>query len=179
MRRVFHLPLDGRHAAVDVPHGTVKLKWLRSVATLSLKPWLVIQRLIRTPIAAIFPHGLGSTQTPVGPDTRVSDPEGVERVNEHFLELTDMLCTSRRSSWDQDGISDQLAGAVMGASPPRQSRTATPWSSSCSAVGDVRRLASGRAPSVMTAVLEQKQRVPDRSGAPLSTSCFCSSTAAS
>src|SRR5207249_5553886 len=36
-----------------MPHGTMRLKWSRLVFTFSANPWLVTQRAIRTPIAAI------------------------------------------------------------------------------------------------------------------------------
>jgi len=38
----------------EMPHGTIRRKWSRSVLTLKAKPWLVIQREMRTPMAPIF-----------------------------------------------------------------------------------------------------------------------------
>jgi hypothetical protein len=38
----------------DIPHGTIRSKCSRLVFTLKAKPWLVIQREIRMPIAPIF-----------------------------------------------------------------------------------------------------------------------------
>jgi hypothetical protein len=50
-----------------MPHGTIRLKYSRSVVTLNAKPWLVTQRAIRTPIAASLSR---PTHTPVRPSTR-------------------------------------------------------------------------------------------------------------
>ena len=38
----------------EMPHGTIRPKGVRSVLTLSAKPWLVTQREMRTPMAASF-----------------------------------------------------------------------------------------------------------------------------
>ena len=51
----------------EMPHGTISWNWSRSVCTLNAKPWLVIQREIRTPIAPIFPVPI---HVPVRPATR-------------------------------------------------------------------------------------------------------------
>ena len=55
-----------------MPHGTISSKNSRSVLTLKAKPWLVIQREMRTPIAPIFsgPRVGCVTQAPVRPGTR-------------------------------------------------------------------------------------------------------------
>ena len=50
-----------------MPHGTMSWKSSSFVLTLNAKPWLVIQREIRTPIAPIFS---APTQVPVSPVIR-------------------------------------------------------------------------------------------------------------
>ena len=50
-----------------IPHGTIRLKKSTSVVTLNAKPWLVIQREMRTPIAPIFSSPI---QAPLKPFTR-------------------------------------------------------------------------------------------------------------
>ena len=63
--------LERRHAAIGDAARDDQMEVPRSVATFSAKPWLVIQRLMRTPIAAIFSSRPGGpTQTPVRPGTR-------------------------------------------------------------------------------------------------------------
>ena len=94
-----------------MPHGTMRSKWSRSVVTLNANPWLVIQRAMRTPIAASFSS---PTQTPVSP--RSGRLRCRSRRHRSAL-LPDRACTrwtSQRSGFrSMIGITDDLPRAMV------------------------------------------------------------------
>ena len=81
--------------------------------TLSAKPWLVIQREMRTPIAASFSR---PTQTPVSPSTRAAvDAEVGRRPNQHFFEIAHVAVDVAAIGLEiDDRIADELPGPVVG-----------------------------------------------------------------
>ena len=115
-----------RTRAIDVtprsamPHGTIKLKLSRLVFTLSAKPWLVIQRAIRTPIAATFSL---PTQTPVKPATRPRvDPVFGDRANKNCFEIAHVTVhVAAVGIQVDDRVADDLPWTMIGdvASAPR------------------------------------------------------------
>ena len=68
-----------------IPHGTIRPKSSRSVVTLSANPWLVIQREMRTPIAASL--SLPDPDAGQARDSAGLDAEVGRRPDEHFLEI--------------------------------------------------------------------------------------------
>ena len=80
--------------------------------TFSAKPWLVIQREIRTPIAASFSS---PTHTPVSPATRPAvTPKRRGRPDQHLLEIAHVAVDVAAVGLQiDDRIADELTGPVI------------------------------------------------------------------
>ena len=100
-----------------IPHGTIRSKYRRSVATLYAKPCEVTQRLRWTPRAASF-SSVGGSPYPdavaIG-NARGGDFEISCRADHDFLELLDVPAdVAAKLGKIKDGVADDLAGAVIG-----------------------------------------------------------------
>ena len=96
-----------------MPHGTMRSKQDRSVETLKARPWLVIQREMRTPIAPIL---RSPTHAPLKPGDAIGgDPVGRAQPDHHRFEIAHVAMDVLPVRLEiEDGIGDQLSGAVIG-----------------------------------------------------------------
>ena len=100
-----------------IPHGTIRSKYRRSVATLYAKPCEVTQRLRWTPRAASFSSvaGLSDPDAVAIGNARGGDFEISCRADHDFLELLDVPAdVAAMLGKIKDGVADDLAGAVIG-----------------------------------------------------------------
>ena len=94
----------------------MRSKNVKSVETLKANPWLVIQREIRTPMAASFARRSGPVQTPVSPSTRpASTPQSGGRPNQHFFEIADVpMHIAPIGTQVENRIAHHLSRSVVG-----------------------------------------------------------------
>ena len=78
---------------------------------MSAKPWLVIQREMRTPIAASLSS---PTHTPVRPVTRpASTPKSASGADQHLLEVAHVAVDVAALRLEvEDRVADELTGTV-------------------------------------------------------------------
>ena len=151
-----------------IPQGTIVEKSSKFVETLSAKPCDVIQRLMRTPMAASFSsRPAGPTHTPLSPGTRTPvTPKLADRCNQDALRGRGRTGAHRSGPASSRGWDSRRADRGRDRSrrrrgPPRRRRCPR-RSSSAGRRDDVRTAdAVSNADGHHRRVLEQDERVAD------------------